>query len=247
MAFEEEIESLTKLGFTKNEALAYLTLLRIGEATVSTIAQYSGIYRPYVYDTLKKLSEKGLVSFIIKDKVRLYNAAPPTEFLSWASSFDENVKKIMPKLTKIAGTSKDRSVVELFSGKKAVRAIMMDVIETLIRTGGEDLVMGVDEKKFMDADPIGLSKIFLLLKKHKLKERVLVREGDRFLPGKDYGTTEYRFLSSEFFSPTATFIYGDNVAFITFSEPFHGIIIRGKDLAEAYRRQFELLWKHAKK
>jgi hypothetical protein len=117
----------------------------------------------------------------------------------------------------------------------------------LIKTKAENLIIGVDERKFEEPDPGYLVKAFTLLKKHNIKERVLVREGDTYLPGRKYGTTEYRFLPAEFFSPTPIFIYGDKIAMVIFSEPLHGIIIKGKGLAEAYRKQFELLWKHAKR
>ena len=62
----EEINKkiLKQIGLTENEIQVYLTLLKIGSSGVSTIAEHSGLYRPYVYDTLERLQEKGLVSFI---------------------------------------------------------------------------------------------------------------------------------------------------------------------------------------
>ena len=58
-----EIEnSLKQIGLTDNEIKVYLTLLKIGPSIVSKIAERSGLYRPYVYDTLERLQEKALVS-----------------------------------------------------------------------------------------------------------------------------------------------------------------------------------------
>jgi len=46
---------------SKNEAKIYETILEIGECSVSEIAKKSGIHRRNIYDTLARLSEKGIV------------------------------------------------------------------------------------------------------------------------------------------------------------------------------------------
>lgn len=44
-----------------------------------------------------------------------------------------------------------------------------------------------------------------------------------------------------------TFTYGNKVAVIILSAPLHGIIIESEAMSTAYRKQFNLLWKTAKK
>ncbi len=59
---EEIVTQLTALGLTRNEALAYLTLLEQGEAEGSTgyeVASRSGIPRSAVYTVLRKLELSG--------------------------------------------------------------------------------------------------------------------------------------------------------------------------------------------
>ena len=97
----------------------------------------------------------------------------------------------------------------------------------------------------MEADPIIMKQFFNQMKKNKLKERVLVREGDTYLPSHKT-TTQYKFLPKEFFDPTSTFMYGEKVALVIFGEPLHGLIITSKLLSATYKKQFNLLWKVAK-
>jgi len=238
-------EILKQTGLTDNEVNVYLTLLKIGSSNVSTIAERSGLYRPYTYDTLERLGEKGLVSSVLKDNKKFFKATHPSYLVDIQKEKIEALNMIVPKLEGYLTLPKEETKVELYSGKKIVRVVQKDVLKTLLKQGGENLVIGVDEKKFMEADPIIMKQFFNQLKKNKLKERVLVREGDNYLPGHSK-TTKYRFLPKEFFDPTSTFIYGNKVAIIIFGEPMHGLVIDSKILSNTYRKQFELLWKIAK-
>lgn len=240
-----EINVLKQIGLTDNEIKVYTALLKIGSSTVSNIAEHSGLYRPYVYDTLGRLQEKGLVSFVSKDNRKFFKAAHPFHLIEIQKEKLLELNKILPKLEGYMKIPKEETKVELYSGKKVVRVVQKDVLKTLLENGGESLVIGVDEKRFMKADPIIMKQFFNQLKKHKLKERVLVREGDNYLPAHSE-TTAYKFLPKEFFDPTSTFIYNDKVAIIIFGEPLHGLIIESKILSNTYRKQFNLLWKVAK-
>lgn len=234
------------IGLAENEIQVYLTLLKLGSSDVSSIAKNSGLYRPYVYDTLKRLQEKGLVSFISKDNKKFFKAAHPSHLVDIEKEKIEELNRILPQLEEFLKIPKEETKVELYSGKKVVRVIQKDILKTLLETGGESLVIGVDEKRFMEADPIIMNQFFNQMNKNKLKERVLVREGDNYLPAHRNSAT-YKFLPKEFFEPTSTFIYGDKVAIVVFGEPLHGLIIDSKTISNTYRKQFELLWKLAKK
>ncbi len=236
---------LKQIGLADNEIKVYITLLKIGSAIVSKIAEISGLYRPYVYDTLKRLQEKGLVSFVSKENKKFFKAVHPSHLVEIEKEKLEELNKLVPQLEKFIKIPKEDTKVELYSGKKVVRVVQKDVLKTLLEKGGESLVLGVNEKKFMEADSIIMKQFFNQIKKHKLKEKVLVRTGDNYLPAHKE-TTTYRFLPKEFSDPTSTFIYGDKITIVLFGAPLHGLIIESKMLANAYRKQFNLLWKLAK-
>lgn len=238
--------ALKQIGLSENEIEVYLTLLRVGSSSVSSIAEHSKLYRPYVYDTLKKLQERGLVNYIVRQGKKFFRAVPPQRLMDFLKEKEDALKQMLPALNSLMKLPKEETHIELYKGREVIKTVQKDVLNALIENGGENLVIGVDEKRFMDSAPIAMEQFFNEMKRHKLKEKVLVREGDNYLPGRKE-TTEYRFISKEFFSPTSTFIYGDNVAIIIFCEPLHGIIIKSKLLSEAYRKQFYLLWKNAKK
>jgi len=53
-------EALAKLGLTKNEIKAYLTLLDLGAVSAGKISKISEIHRRPTYDALTRLLDKGL-------------------------------------------------------------------------------------------------------------------------------------------------------------------------------------------
>lgn len=243
---EIEKKVLKQIGLTENEIEVYLALLRLGSSPVSTIAGDSKLYRPYVYDTLEKLIEKGLVNFVSRQRKKYFQAVHPERLIEYLKEKERAIESILPTLIDLTKIPKEETSVELYKGKEVVRIVQRDVLKILKETREESLVIGVDEKRFIEADPIIMKQFFNQTKKYGLKEKVLVREGDNYLPAHPE-TTEYRFLPKEHFTPTSTFIYGAKIAIIIFGEPLFGLIVKSKLLSEAYRKQFYLLWKEAYK
>jgi hypothetical protein len=59
--------------------------------------------------------------------------------------------------------------------------------------------------------------------------------------------SEIRYLPEKYSSPVAVNIYGDKVAIILWNKenPF-AILIKQKEIADGYRKHFELIWKSSK-
>jgi len=74
-------KTLENYGLEAKEAKTYLTLLALGEVTATILAQKSNLDRTLMYQLTNKLIEKGLVSYIIKNNIRYFSAAPPETFL----------------------------------------------------------------------------------------------------------------------------------------------------------------------
>ena len=73
-------DTLENLGLSKNEAKVYETLLREGESPVGHLAIKSGVHRRNVYDTLNRLTEKGLAFEILENPENKYKAVDPNKF-----------------------------------------------------------------------------------------------------------------------------------------------------------------------
>lgn len=71
-----------ELGLSEYEAKAYISLLRESPATAYKIGKSSGVPTSKIYEVLKKLTEKGVISIIEEGKTRQYVPIEPDEFLS---------------------------------------------------------------------------------------------------------------------------------------------------------------------
>ena len=59
--------------------------------------------------------------------------------------------------------------------------------------------------------------------------------------------TPIRILPALYDSEVATTVCGDEIGFIIFKAPMTVMFIKNKDMADSYKKYFELLWKSAKK
>lgn len=87
-----------------------------------------------------------------------------------------------------------------------------------------------------------LERFWAAEKKYKFKTQVIfMKGGEHHQP-----YAETRYLPREFLSPVRIMIYGDKVAMVDFTEPITTTIIDKKEIADAYKNHFKLLWKIAK-
>ncbi len=92
------INDLRKLGLKKYEAEAYVTLIKLGEATAREISEYSGVPRPKVYDVLKSLAEMGFVEVHPGNPTR-FRAMDPQDVLGrLESEILETSKRVFKQL-----------------------------------------------------------------------------------------------------------------------------------------------------
>ena len=238
-------EILKECGLTNNETEVYLTLLQTGSISVNSIAEKSGLHRQAVYDALDRLLEKGFVNFVIKNNKKHFQAIHPEKIEEYLKEKEEKFKSVLPDLIKLTQIPKEDTFVEVFKGKSIARIVYRDIIKEFQNRQGEVLISGVEEKKFIEEDKIALEQHLKRLQKLKCKERILLKEGDtQFVEGLQ---TEYKWIPEESFNPTPIYVYNEKLTIIIWGNPNYAIIIKNKNLADAYRKQFNLLWKISKK
>ncbi|MCK5025288.1 MAG: hypothetical protein KAS15_01760, partial [Nanoarchaeota archaeon] len=64
---------------------------------------------------------------------------------------------------------------------------------------------------------------------------------------KELKDIEIKYLPNQFETPANTWVFGDMVAIVVWSEQPIATLIRSKDVAKAYHTNFDLLWHLAKR
>ena len=237
-------EELKEIGFTEYETKLYLTLLQNPEISAYELAEKTGLYRQVTYDTVKRLEEKGFVNSNTEGKTKVFKATDPNLLLEIINEKTENYKKILPKLNQLKTKEKNKIIVETYKGENVLRIALRDIIDNL-KNSKERLVLctAVDESIPTEKNKIIVNQYERDLIHYKIKEKVIIKEGTK---GSFIKSSTYKKIPENFFNENPIQIYGENVQILTFGNPNNLIIIRNKDVANSYRKQFELMWSVAK-
>jgi len=134
--------------------------------------------------------------------------------------------------------------VVIFQGRTGFWDFYEDIYSTVKDNPGEILVSNADERlfeKWLDAD--NLEKHVTRMRNTKgLSYKILVKEGDtHVLATPDYA--QYRWMPKDQFASVPFYVYGKKLAILLFAAEPTVILIKYPAVAEAYRSQFEGMWK----
>ncbi|MGY3717905.1 TrmB family transcriptional regulator [Sutcliffiella cohnii] len=148
MNIEKIINTLKGFGFTEYEAKVYLALLEQNNLNGNGIALKSGVPGPKVYETLKKMTDKGFV-FVVSDgsnkRNKRYSPLPYKDLL-------ETLKKTLTKDIELLNTSfealkanDNNNWTELFhiSGYET----SLNVVDQAINEATEEIIMSCWSKE----------------------------------------------------------------------------------------------------
>ena len=230
---------LEQAGLSKGEAEIYLVLLKTGEATASKIAKHTKIARPNVYDYLNKLKEKSLVSFVTKNNKMYYIPASPEKIVNLLDEKKEILINNMDLLMKLYQQKKDAPQVEVYEGADGFKTLMNDIIKSgqnFVGWGGSDKVREYLPEYYV-------ARYLNLRKKHNILGKMLFVETETVL---ETPLTKFKEIPKEFTSPSTTLTYDDKVAIMIYTAIPVIILIKSKELAESYKKHFNILWNKVK-
>ena len=231
---------LKDLGFSQNEAKVYLALLETGSSNVGKIARKSKVHRTNVYDALESLTKKGLVSCVLKENVKFFEAIDPENLINLLKEKENKLNLIMPYL-KLRHTEK-KEIVRSYEGVQAVRNIFNNFLtykKPIYTYGVPKEAVQQLTKHFMAQyhKKRIANKIWML---HIYNEDV----PDRIALLNKLPYTGAKYLPKESSSVASTRVCGDEVVITHYTnKPTITILIKNKELAETYKKYFCYLWK----
>ena len=230
-------EILKEIGLTESEAEVYLVLLEFGEVTNYEIANHCKISRPNIYDILKRLKEKGLVSAIIKKRKRFFKPACPERLLEMIKEKEKDFLEILPELNKIYEEKKSKPVVEIFEGIEGLKTISQDMVKEKATIW---IYQGAEKKYLENKIPEFFMKRILQEKKKKhIQTRILHSENVTPVHGCGY---KYKKLQGKSLSVVSYWAYRDRAVIGIWSEFPLIIRIIDKNVAKAYKQSIKLIW-----
>jgi len=235
-------EPLKELGLSENEIKVYLSCLKAGVATVSSIAEMANLPRTTTYDLLKSLKEKGYASYVIKSGVKYFNVVDPSAIIDKIKEKEESFKAILPDLRELQKMTIKKPKVEFYEGIEGLKTVSND----LIKGEHKEIKSYVSEEtlKFM---PIFHENFRIKRKERKIISKMLSNKSNFMENIKSRDKKELR--ETRFNekimknSDVSSFIYGNKISFIISSKKEQiGIVIEDKNIADFYNKIFNCIW-----
>lgn len=241
---------LIRLGLNINEAKVYVALLKKGTASAGELIKVTEFHRSIVYDNLEKLIDKGLVSYVLEGKKKLFRANPAQmisemlekeqEKLEEKKKVAELVRKDIAKLIKVQDPNQEATI---FRGVKGMKSLLQNTLDE----GKDYYVFGAPKASL----EIMGSQYWEIYNKKREMKKILIKmifneELKEWSKKIKSPLTQIKFLPKKFDSLTETMIYGDKVIIIVWSEKPIATLITDKNIANAYKSYFNLLWNSAK-
>lgn len=237
-------QALKEYGLSSKESEVYLALLPLGSITLQELAKRIDLPRTTIYNTLNYLSNKGIVSFIVKKNIKHYEATDPEKLIDKLKEKEALIKDILPNLKILKKTAIEGSSVEIYQGTKGISTILYDVFSKKQPTyyfGSYKL-----SKELLKHQP---EHVRLIRLERKIPANIVMDKYDEeTFHRSDYKKlTDIRYNNSLKDFPCMIFIYGNKVALYTLKEDIVGIIIKNKQVAESMKLIFDVYWTSAKK
>lgn len=245
-------EELQELGLTKGEANVYLALLKIGSSTIGPIAKESKIAYSKIYEVLQRLINKGLVSYNLRNKTKHFTAVSPTRLKDFLKSKEEKIKEsykildsLLPNLEKLKD-SKEVQTAEIFLGFNGLKT----AYELLLKDADKKFPLCffyVHDEKFAELANDFYKREFLYFREKGIKLRGISTY--EYKKSRHFHKTP-KFIELKFVNfplPSTIDIFGNKILLTTWSNSPFVCLIESKEIAENFRKYFDIIWKISKK
>ena len=228
---------LQKLGLTESESKVYLALLELGPSLAGSISRKTGIHRRNVYDITERLIEKGLIGYILKNNRRLFEAANPERLKEILDEKQKELQENLGDLMFLYKKTKEKQETNFYKGIEGLKTVFQDQLE-IEGKDREILILGASQSAFEI-----LPFYFKWYDKDRVEKRIKVRIIASEKLSKKIPLSEIRYLPQKYANPLAINIYKNKVAIILWKKEPISIVIKEKEIADSYKKYFELMWR----
>lgn len=240
--------SFEEIGLTTRDRRIYEALLSSSDSSIRSVASETGINRGTVHESIKKLIETGLVSYVETGKQHRYAASDPKAILELlqerqerARSAEEAAVLYIRSLKKTQQTEDAVPFATYYEEHEGVAAILRDVIATCKGNPGQ-VYRVISTKRVRDF----MYQNFRNFTNRRIAENIPVKVIAIGEGGAKDNLAERKWLPEKRDdNPSCyTIIYGKKTAFISISETnvLSGIVIENDGVTAMQKEVFDHLW-----
>jgi len=237
-----------ELGLSHAEAKIYVMLLEKGTSKTGKIIDLTKLQSSTVYHVLGSLLEKGVISYILKGKIKYYQAASPKSFLLFLEEKKRKFNEILPLLKEKEKRGEEKQTAKVYQGINGLKTAFNDIILSL-NPGDTYYFFQLPKTSLFE------EKVRLFFRSFHLKRSekginikgLAVKESRELVDDifKNLEHTDIRYLDE--FTPTGIVIYQNKVITLDWDNIPTAFVIESNAVAKSYSMFFEEKWKQAKK
>lgn len=240
---ERELE---KLGLTHGEAKVYESLILLGSTKVGSIVKKSGVAYSNIYSVLQRLMEKGLVTALLKGKIKYFQAVPPKRILDYLAKQEAELagkkqiySSLLPQLEKLQKFNGINEQTELFIGEKGIHSAYERLLKDA-KSKDELLFFSNYEYEHSEIAAVFYRRIYDLFKSKKILLRGI--SNSKTAPRlKSPGFIKEKKVTTP--TPGNIDIFRDEVLILSWSVKPIAVLIESPEIAKNFRDYFNALWK----
>ncbi|MEK7568283.1 MAG: helix-turn-helix domain-containing protein [Patescibacteria group bacterium] len=238
---------LEKLGLNRQETKIYLALLNSGSASIRQIAAETNINRGTVYESLKKLIEKKLVTHHIKKHQKHFAVENPETIKIFLRSEKEKLEELeseisasLPRLKAFYRRVNMEPYIKIYEGASGTKFILEDLLKTLKNKKNKEYftITSADIGKC-------LYKNFPDFNERRISAGIKAKTIATGKETKLNGVNGVKWLGETLNEPACVFIYAGKIALISADKEGSptSVLIENPSLAAIQKAALEKLWK----
>ena len=243
MQKEDIKEILIDFGLSEHEALVYLSSIMLGPSTVNKIAKHSGVKRTTVYPVVESLKRKGIMNIELKGLKSLFVAESPERLEKIIEQKKERLKSMIPELSALYNLKGGESLIKYYEGFEGIK-VVNDMMLDSLKPNDEYLVI-TNLERYMNIDREYITNFIERRAKLNLKVRIILQKNADSI---DYKKNERNYnVKAKLLEPATDLksnmvIMPTKVVITELVAPYISIIIENKNIVEAQRQHFNIIW-----
>lgn len=233
-------KTLENCGLTRKQAKVYLALLELGPSPIQKISQRAVLSRSTVYEALRALQKKVLVSTFKKKKVNYFTAEEPQKIVKKARAKALALTKALPHLEALQYRAKSQPTVRFYQGKRGLQT----VIEEMLEEPKEILAISSSEDIFNVLEDYFPRFVERRIKK-KIPIRTIFKDSPKARERKALGPQQLRkakLLPKDYQFSAMLALWKNKIALLSLKKEFNALVIESEELSEMHKALFHFIW-----
>lgn len=251
MAIETD---LVKIGLHEKEALAYLSLLELGPASVVALSKKSGLKRTTLYEILESLGKRGLISETAFGRRTRFVAESPEKFFALKREELDTLRRLMPTLEALRNVAIEKPSLQFFHGRDGIEHVFSDMIRNTNPV--HDKLLTIETKASTVMAQMGIQFFIDLMAEKKnrglesltldtLSQEKLDEFAKEYPWGIDHGITIRILEDQKDEFNVGMYLYQNKIALVA-ADQLIAIVIENQRLKKSFEFIFMNLWNSSK-